>query len=235
MHCKQLVGPYAGQIIDLPFAVYQACKAAGTVVDVDAEHTVKGLKRGADAAPKLETKSPEGNGSVEPRRGVFVPMLLPETGLGSLNLPAINRPEDVGQPYFRKFIGDETVADGIYCEKGWPHTIEFSVEFVEDAIRDGFASFDAEGHLVIKLMNGEATYRPFGKGMFEGRTVFAEIVRSEFTPINEVSDTKKIDIPADWMDQHHNWKRARAADIADKPVGSKAEAEEIIKAYLAQK
>lgn len=134
MQCKQLVGPYAGQIIDMPFAVYQACRAAGTVVDIDEEHNVKGLKRDADAAPEPEAKAPESKVSVEARCGIVVPLLPPE----------------------------------------------------------------------------------------------------ESNQVQPAGDKEVVDIPADWMDQHHNWKRARAAEISGKDVGSKAEAEEIIKDYLAK-
>lgn len=124
MQCKQLVGPYAGQIIDMPFAVYQACKAAGTVVDVGEEHSVKGLGREPQAAPVEQKADPVAEDA---------PQITPEVKADD---------DDAGDP---------------------------------------------------------------------------------------------IEIPEDWMDQHHNWKIARAEDITGRDVKSKADAEKIIADYVAKK
>lgn len=41
---RQLIGPYAGELVDMPFAVAENCRAAGTAARPDESPSVKGLK-----------------------------------------------------------------------------------------------------------------------------------------------------------------------------------------------
>ncbi len=242
MRCFQLVGSKRGHVIDPPFAAYQSCLANGTVADLDdpnyAHWPGSTAPRPAAPAPQV----PEAPAK-EVNLGLTIPLFMPDSGIGFLDLPAMDRPEDIGTITFIKFSGHESVPDGIYCENGWPKVIEFAVELLND---EEF-KLDSEGRLEISATNGIALYHPIGVLNIDNRNCFAEFLEGSFTPIpdriegekqsSKASDetAKTIDIPEDWMDQHHNWKRARAAEISGKDVGSKAEAEEIIKAYLAEK
>lgn len=49
---RQLIGPYAGELVDMPFAVAENCRAAGTACRPDDIPSVKGLK--ITPAPALQ-------------------------------------------------------------------------------------------------------------------------------------------------------------------------------------
>jgi hypothetical protein len=246
MQCFQLVGSKRSHVINLPFSAYQSCKANGTVADLDDPNYAHwpGSTAAPAPAPVVEPVKPDAGAlEKEANLGLTIPLLMPENGLGPLELAAIDRPMDAGPLYVREFRGDNTVPDGVYCERGWPPVIEFAIEFLND---DAF-KIDSEGRLELSLTNGIALYRPVGVWSADQRLLFAEFLEGDFVPIPETQtgeqqpsqagdvSAKSVDIPADWMDQHHNWKRARAAEISSKAVGSKAEAEKIIKAYLEAK
>jgi len=59
MLVKQLVGRYAGQIVDLPYAEATACLAAGTVCKPDETPRIRGAHMDA---PASENTVPAGEG-----------------------------------------------------------------------------------------------------------------------------------------------------------------------------
>lgn len=52
MLVRQLIGPLAGEVVEMPYHVAQNCLAAGTVCLPDASPAVKGLRVEPESAPE---------------------------------------------------------------------------------------------------------------------------------------------------------------------------------------
>jgi len=50
MLVRQLIGPYAGQVVEMPFHVAESCKQAGTACDPDDHDAVRRV-RGLEIVP----------------------------------------------------------------------------------------------------------------------------------------------------------------------------------------
>jgi|GEM_PF-4097389 len=206
MQVRQLIGPRAGQIIDLPAPAAQSCRDAGTVQDKDAPYATRGGKMIDPLAPEVAKDE-----KVKVEDGV--PTELTEIAEDQSPL------DDVIRFKTTEVDGVKTIS----VEGDWPKEAIIN-KIVFDDDDDSFPGTLEDGMLSIQVANGNALYRVVDD---DGLLLATELVTGAIT-----GGDNDLEIPEKWKNAPKAKRLDWAEQITKTPVDDIVEADKIIETHL---